>query len=123
MVIDAPPSVLTEVISLTPAICPKRRSNGAATEEATVAGSAPGSEAQTWTIGNPTRGVGATARNRYATMPSKNNPPASKDVPTGRRMKGPEMFMRAPKPLRLILRKASQELLRPQPALTEQSDL
>src|ERR1043166_242828 len=58
------------------------------------------------------------------TMPSKNNPSASKEVPTGRRMKGPEMFMRADRNrLRLILRKPREELLRPQPALTEQSDL
>ena len=44
MVIAQPPRVLTEVISVTPAIWPRRRSSGAASEEATVAGSAPGNE-------------------------------------------------------------------------------
>ena len=51
MVMLQPPKELTEVISLTPAICPKRRSRGAASEEATVDGSAPGSAAETQTIG------------------------------------------------------------------------
>src|SRR2546429_4538726 len=46
-VIEVPPSVLTDVISETPAICPSRRSSGAASDEATVAGSAPGNEADT----------------------------------------------------------------------------
>src|ERR1043166_2836403 len=31
---------------------------------------------------------------RYATSPVRNNPSASSDVPTGRRMNGSEMFMR-----------------------------
>jgi hypothetical protein len=46
-----PPSVLTEVISVTPAIWPNRRSSGVASEEATVAGSAPGNDADTVIIG------------------------------------------------------------------------
>ena len=41
-----------------------RRSSGAASEEATVAGSAPGSEPETETIGKSTRGIAATGRNR-----------------------------------------------------------
>ena len=45
------PSVLTEVISLTPAIWPRRRSSGVASEDATVAGSAPGRLAETEIIG------------------------------------------------------------------------
>ena len=48
-------SVLIDVISETPAISPRRRSSGAATAEATVAGSAPGSDAETCTIGESTR--------------------------------------------------------------------
>ncbi|VFR99670.1 Uncharacterised protein [Salmonella enterica subsp. enterica serovar Typhimurium] len=41
------PSELLEVISLTPAMRPKERSNGVATDEAMVSGEAPGSEALT----------------------------------------------------------------------------
>src|SRR6185436_8072188 len=89
-----PPSVLTEVISETPAIWPSRRSSGVASEDATVAGLAPGSDAETVTIGKSTRGIGATGMKRYATTPLRNNPSASSDVPTGRRMNGSEMFMR-----------------------------
>ncbi len=63
MVTDAPPSVLMEVSSATPEIWARRRSNGAASEEATVAGSAPGSDALTEIIGKSTRGIGATGRN------------------------------------------------------------
>ena len=47
MLMLVPPSVLTEVISLTSAIWANRRSKGAAREEATVSGSAPGSDAET----------------------------------------------------------------------------
>jgi hypothetical protein len=47
MVTEVPPSVLIEVISDTPAICPRRFSSGAATDDAMVAGSAPGSDAET----------------------------------------------------------------------------
>src|SRR3954447_15534110 len=83
-----------EVISLTPAICPSRRSSGAASEDATVAGSAPGNDADTLIIGKSTRGIAATGIERYATSPTKNNPIASNDVATGRRMNGPETFMR-----------------------------
>ena len=50
-VIEVPPSVLREVISLTPEIWARCRSRGAATEAATVAGSAPGNTAETWIIG------------------------------------------------------------------------
>ena len=39
------PSELEEVISLTPAIRPRERSSGVATDEAMVSGDAPGSEA------------------------------------------------------------------------------
>src|SRR5712671_5829110 len=88
-----PPSVLTEVISVTPAIWPSRRSSGVANEDATVAGSAPGNVADTVIIGKSTRGIAATGMKRYATRPLRNNPSASNDVPTGRRMNGSEMFM------------------------------
>src|SRR5580765_8754033 len=60
MLIAVPPSVLTEVISDTPEIWPRRRSSGAATVEATVAGSAPGRAAETEITGKSTRGIAAT---------------------------------------------------------------
>ncbi len=111
MVTEQPPNVLTEVISVTSAIWASRRSSGAASEEATVSGSAPGNEADTEIIGKSTRGIAATGRNRYATIPMRNKPAANKDVPTGRRMKGSETFMTATdylrprwRPLRVGLR-------------------
>ena len=80
MVIEVVPSELAEVISVTPAIWPRRRSNGAANDDATVAGSAPGSEAETEIIGESTRGIGATGKKRYATSPKKNSPIARSEV-------------------------------------------
>ena len=87
--------MLTEVISVTPAIWARRRSSGAAREEATVAGSAPGNEAETLIIGKSTRGMAATGMKWYAMMPARKRPMASNDVPTGRRMNGAQMFMTA----------------------------
>ena len=60
ILMEQPPSVLAEVISVTPAIWAKCRSRGAAREEATVAGAAPGSDAETLIIGKSTRGMAAT---------------------------------------------------------------
>jgi hypothetical protein len=57
---EVDPSELVEVISLTPAIRPKRRSSGVATAEAIVCGLAPGSPAETLMVGKSTRGSGAT---------------------------------------------------------------
>jgi hypothetical protein len=54
------PSVLAEVISLMPAMRPKRRSSGVATAEAIVSGLPPGSPAFTLMVGLSTRGSGAT---------------------------------------------------------------
>ena len=62
MVTDAPPSVLIDVISETPEIWLSRFSNGAASDEATVSGSAPGREAVTMMTGKSTRGSAATGR-------------------------------------------------------------
>ena len=53
------PSVLVEVSSVTPAISPRRRSSGAATVAAMVAGSAPGRDA--WTRITGTAMVGRLA--------------------------------------------------------------
>ncbi len=54
------PTELTDVISLTSAISPRRRSRGAATELAIVSGSAPGRLAKTTMVGMSTLGSGAT---------------------------------------------------------------
>jgi hypothetical protein len=55
-VIEVWPSVLCEVISVTPAISPSRRSRGAATVAAMVVGSAPGWLADTRIVGRSTVG-------------------------------------------------------------------
>src|SRR6478609_9250796 len=62
IVMDEPPNELTDVISETPAICEKRRSRGAASDEAAVAGSTPGCCALTLIVGKSTFGRGATGR-------------------------------------------------------------
>jgi hypothetical protein len=48
------PSLLVEVISVTPAIRPNWRSRGVATEEAIVSGLAPGRPAPTLIVGKST---------------------------------------------------------------------
>src|SRR2546423_12310868 len=58
------PSELTEVISVTPAISPRRRSKGAAIVAAMVSGSAPGRVADTLMVANSTDGRLATGRKR-----------------------------------------------------------
>jgi hypothetical protein len=58
------PSELTEVISVTPAISPRRRSKGAAIVAAMVSGSAPGRLAETLMVANSTDGRLATGRKR-----------------------------------------------------------
>src|SRR5690349_1966173 len=62
MLIEAEPSELVDVISVTPAISPKRRSRGAATLAAMVAGSAPGREVLMRMVGNSIAGMLATGR-------------------------------------------------------------
>ncbi len=54
------PCVLCEVISVTPAIWPRWRSSGAATEVATSSGEPPGCCASTMMVGKSTCGSGAT---------------------------------------------------------------
>ena len=63
MTIDVLPIDEVEVISVTPAISPSRRSSGAATELAIVSGSAPGRPANTTMVGMSTDGSAATGRN------------------------------------------------------------
>ena len=59
---EAPPMLLLEVSSDTPAIWPKRRSSGAASEVAAVSGSTPGRLACTWIVGKSICGSGAMGR-------------------------------------------------------------
>src|SRR5579864_5774409 len=88
------PSWLTEVIWLMPAMRPNWRSRGEATAEAMVSGLAPGRLAETWMTGNSTCGKGATGRNLKARAPDNSKAAVSSEVPTGRLMKGAEIFMR-----------------------------
>ena len=60
IVIVVEPSALAEVISVSPAMRPKRRSSGVATAEAIVAGLAPGSDAETEIVGKSICGSGDT---------------------------------------------------------------
>ena len=69
---------------MTPEICPKRRSSGAASVEATVAGSAPGMRAETVIIGKSTRGMARQAENdRPASRPGTVPSPAGMCPPAG----------------------------------------
>ena len=90
------PRLLTEVISVTPAIRPNWRSRGAATEVDMVSGSAPGREAETEMVGKSTWGSGDTGRRRKAMMPASRSPTVRSVVATGRRMNVAEMFMEDP---------------------------
>ncbi len=56
------PSVLRELIDITPEILPSERSSGVATLEAMFSGLAPDNEARTEIMGKDTCGNGATAR-------------------------------------------------------------
>ena len=93
-VTEQTPSVLEEVIWLTPAICPNWRSSGVATEEAITSGLAPGSAVATVTVAKSIWGSEETGRLKKASMPASVTAMVSKVVATGRRMKGAEMFMR-----------------------------
>src|SRR4051812_101330 len=90
--IDVVPREDCDVISVTPAIAPSRRSRGAATVAAMVAGSAPGRLALTRMVGRSTDGRLATGKKAYATAPTMKRPMARSAVPTGRRMKISETF-------------------------------
>ena len=78
------PSELEEVISLTPAIRPRERSSGVATDEAMVSGEAPGSEALTIITGKSTCGSGATGSSRKPRMPHRVMASEMRIVATGR---------------------------------------
>src|ERR1035437_10098315 len=104
MVTDVLPSVLAEVISVTPAIWPNCRSRGVATDDAIMAALAPGKLALTEIVGKSTSGRGDTGSTSYATAPARAIATVSSVVATGRRMKGAEIFMPALPVLRLRFR-------------------
>src|SRR4029077_8620802 len=89
-VMPVDPDELFDVICVTPAMRPNCRSSGVATEEAIVAGSAPGKLADTEIVGNSTCGSGATGNIVYARAPAIKTAALSSDVATGPRMKGSE---------------------------------
>lgn len=76
-----------------PAIRPNCRSRGVATEDAIVSGLAPGRFAFTDIVGKSTCGSGETGNNKNAMIPESANAIVSSEVPTGRFMKGAEMFI------------------------------
>ena len=78
------PSELLEVISLTPAIRPRERSSGVATDDAMVSGEAPGSEALTMITGKSTCGRGATGSSRKPSTPQRVMASEINIVATGR---------------------------------------
>src|SRR5476649_980577 len=86
------PTVLVEVISLTPAIAPRRFSSGVVTLVATVSGEAPGRLAVTEMVGKSTLGSGATGNLVNAMPPASRTPNVSRVVATGRAMKGADRF-------------------------------
>src|SRR5690242_12187551 len=88
-------TVLMEVISVTPAIAPSRRSSGVVTLVDTVSGEAPGKLAWTWMVGNSTLGSGDTGSFRKPSSPASRMPAVSSVVATGRAMKGADRFIMA----------------------------
>src|SRR3984885_8609537 len=94
MVIEVLPSVLAEVISVTPAMWPNCRSSGVATEDAMIWALPPGKPALTEIVGKSTSGSGETGSTSNATAPASAIATVSSVVATGRWMNGAEMFMR-----------------------------
>ena len=87
-------SVLDEVISVTPAMCPNCRSSGVAIEDAMMSGLPPGNDAATVMVGKSTCGKGDTGSTTNAIAPASATAAVSSVVATGRSMKMREGFMR-----------------------------
>ena len=87
------PSWLEDVIWLIAAMRANCRSNGVATADAMVCGSAPGSDAPTLITGKSICGNEATGRKLNARVPESSNAAANRDVPMGRRMNGAEILI------------------------------
>src|SRR5690606_8105085 len=92
------PSVLRELISLTPDIEPSDCSSGVATLDAMVSGLAPAIRAVTEIMGKSTCGKGATGRRIKARPPASTSATHSKVVVTGRRMNSVNSLMTAARP-------------------------
>src|SRR5262249_59362384 len=86
------PSALFDVISLTPAIRPNRRSSGMAAAVAIVVGLAPGRLALTLIVGKSTLGSGDTGSWVNAAAPASSSAAASSHVAFGRRMDRADRF-------------------------------
>src|SRR5690348_6519031 len=86
------PSEELDVSSVTPAIRPIARSRGVATVAAITSGLAPGSDADTETVGKSTCGSGDTGSRPNATAPASATPTDSSVVATGRLTNGSVMF-------------------------------
>src|ERR1700722_7530989 len=93
MVTDVLPSVLAEVISVTPAMCPNWRSRGVATDDAMMSALAPGKPELTEIVGKSTSGRGDTGSTSNAIAPAKAIATMISVVATGLRIKGAEIFM------------------------------
>jgi hypothetical protein len=78
---------------VTPAILPNCLSRGVATADAIVSGLAPGRFAFTDIVGKSTCGSGETGNSVKAITPESAKAIVNRDVPTGRFMKGAEMFI------------------------------
>ena len=76
-------------------ICPNCRSSGAVTSEATVSGLAPGNCVVTCMVGKSTCGRDETGKRIKPKTPHRKTAMPSKDVATGRRMKGEEILIPA----------------------------
>src|SRR5580692_4745138 len=93
---DVLPSVLAEVISVTPAMCPNCRSSGVATDDAMIEALPPGKPALTDIVGKSTSGSGDTGNTLNAIIPERAIATVSNVVATGLRMNGSEIFTPAP---------------------------
>ena len=91
------PRELEEVISVMPAMCPSCRSRGVATDDAIISALAPGSPVLMLMVGKSTCGNGATGKTVYAIAPVSAMAKVNSVVATGRRMKGAERLMLAPR--------------------------
>jgi hypothetical protein len=85
--------LLDDVISVIPEILPNCLSSGVATEDAIVAGLAPGKFAETCIVGNSTCGSGDTGRSVYAMIPANATATVSSVVATGAWINGDERLM------------------------------
>ena len=90
------PSVLEEVIYVTPAMNPNWRSSGVATDDAITSGLAPGSVEATAIVAKSTYGKEATGSAWRAMAPASVITMTIRMVATGRLMKMAERFIAAP---------------------------